>query len=135
MSLQSDYRQACDAYLAAFVKKHEFPMHDCSWVADEPGGIASIGDYFVNMQDIITDIDTDAHPDEWFAYYDYSMECHGFGLTCCNYQSWLKGCPTYSPETLERLRKLQRDVSDAEATLRKAIKEAEDADRNPFSSF
>ena len=132
MSLQSDYRQACDAYLAAFVKKHEFPMHDCSWVADEPGGIASIGDYFVNMQEIITDIDTDARPDEWFAYYDYSMECHSLGLTCCNYQSWLKGCPTYSPETLERLRKLQRDVSDAEATLRNAIKEAEDADRNPF---
>lgn len=132
MSLQSDYRQACDAYLAAFVKKHEFSMHDCSWVADQPGGIASIGDYFVNMQDIITDIDTDVHPDEWLAYYDYSMECHGLGLTCCNYQSWLKGCPTHSPETLERLRKLQRDVSDAEATLRKAIKEAKDADRNPF---
>ena len=34
MSLQSDYRQACDAYLAAFVEKHEFSMHDCSWVAD-----------------------------------------------------------------------------------------------------
>lgn len=132
MSLQSAYRKACDDYLAAFAEKHEFSKYDCSWVADQPGGIASIGDYFVNMQDIITDIDTDAHPDEWLAYYDYSLDCHGLGLTCCNYQSWLRGCPTYSPETLERLRKLQRDVSDAEATLRKAIKEAEDADRNPF---
>lgn len=132
MSLQSDYRQACDAYLAAFAEKHEFSKYDCAWVADQPGGIASIGDYFVNMQEIITDIDTDTPADKWLAYYDYSLECHDLGLTCCNYQSWLRGCPTHSPETLERLRKLQRDVSDAEATLRNAIKEAEDADRNPF---
>lgn len=121
MSLQSDYRQACDAYLAAFVEKHEFSMHDCAWVADQPGGIASIGDYFVNMQEIITDIDTDAPADEWFAYYDYSMECHDLGLTCCNYQSWLKNCPTYSPETMERLRQLKRNVSEAEEILRKEI--------------
>lgn len=133
MSLQSSYRQACDAYLAAFAEKHEYSMHDCSWIADEPGGTAIIGDYVVSMQEIITDIDTDAPADEWLAYYDYSLECTDLGLTCCNYKSWLKDCPTYSPEKLEELRALKRNISEAEAIFRQAIKEAETTiDRNPF---
>lgn len=132
MSLQSDYRKACNAYLEEFANKHGFSMHDCAWIADEPGGIASIGDYFVNMQEIITDIDTDAHPDEWLAYYDYSMECHQLGLTCCNYQSWLKGCPTHSIEMMTRLRELKQDVAKAEEIFRNAVKESETAVRNSF---
>lgn len=135
MSLQSAYRKACDDYLAAFAEKHEFSMHDCSWVADQPGGIASIGDYFVNMQEIITDIDTDTPADKWLEYYDYSLECHELGLSCCNYQSWLKGCPTHLPEEMEKLRALQRNVSEAEAIFRQAIKEANATDRHPFASF
>lgn len=126
MSLQSAYRKACDDYLAAFAEKHEFAMHDCSWVADEPGGTALIGDYCASMTEIIADIDCDAPVDEWIAYYDYSIECADLGLPYCSYRNWLRNCPTYSPEKLAELRALKHNVEEAGEIFRKAVKEAKE---------
>ena len=122
-TLKSMYATACNNYLEAFAEKHGFDIADCDWTANEPGGIASIGDYFVDMATIITDIDRDAPVDEWIRWYDYSMDCADLGLPDCNFRSWLMGCPRHNEESYERLRTLRNNVQDAETLLHQAIEE------------
>lgn len=122
-TLRSVYNSACNNYLEAFAKKHGFDMSDCGWVADDPGGVATLGDYYTDMATIITDIDMNAAEEEWLKWYDYSAECHELNLPVCNFNSWLMGCPRHSKETIERLHTLRKEVQDAEIRLRQAIEE------------
>ena len=123
-TLQSVYRAACDNYLHAFAKKHGFDTRDCSWVSDEPGGVASVGDYYIDMQTLKDDIDMDAPEEEFIKWYDYTSECAWLDLPDrCNFRSWVKGCPRYSEETFGRIRALRKNVESAQEMLRKAIEE------------
>lgn len=122
--LKEAYRKACDAYLEAFAEKHGFCYEDCDWVGRDPGGCASVGDYFVDMQTIIADIELNAPEDEWIRWYDYSLECSELELPCsCNFESWLRGCPRYSQRTFDRIRSLRKNVENAKAFLEKAVEE------------
>ena len=122
--LKEAYRKACDAYLMAFADKHGFVYEDCDWVGGDPGGCASAGDYFVDMQTIVADIDMDAPEDQWIQWYDYTLECLELGLPSkCNFESWLRGCPRYSERTFNRMRSLRKNVENAKALLEKAIEE------------
>jgi hypothetical protein len=60
--LRKNYEDACNAYLRAFCQKHGYDEDDAvnSWAAGDVGGIASVGDEFVNMDTIIADIDMQA---------------------------------------------------------------------------
>lgn len=125
-ALSSAYREACNNYLSAFADKHGFDMVDCTWVADEPGGVAIIGDYYAHMADIVTDIDKDAPVNAWLAWYDYALECGDLGMpNVCNYQSWLKGCPRYSKEKLEEISSLKRQAERARKLLEITIRNSE----------
>lgn len=122
--LKIDFRNACNAYLRSFAKKHDFDFGDCNWVSDDAGGVACIGDFFVNMDVIKDDIDMNAPKEEFFRWYEYSEKVNSLGLPPgCNYRSWLKGCPRYSSSTLERLGKLQREVEENKLKLLEAIRE------------
>lgn len=133
-ALSSAYREACNNYLSAFADKHGFDMVDCAWVSDEPGGVAIIGDYYSNMADIVTDIDKNAPVKEWFAWYNYTLECNDLGMpNVCNYQSWLRGCPRYSEEKLEEIRSLKRKLEMSRKILEIAIRDSETTiPANPF---
>lgn len=123
-TLQSVYRSACNNYLEAFAEKHGFDMRDCEWVSDEPGGVASVGDYFIDMQTLKDDIDLDAPEEEFLKWYDYTNECAILSMPDrCNFRSWLKGCPRYSEETFVRIRQLRKDVEFAKDALMLAIEE------------
>ena len=122
-TLQTMYRNACNNYLEAFAKKHDFDVRDCDWVGNEPGGIATVGDYYVDMQTIIHDIDSDAPEEEFVKWYDYQMSCAEAELTSCNFQSWLRGCPRHPDETFERLSRLRKEVEDARQRLVLAVEE------------
>ena len=117
------YNTACNNYLEAFAEKHGFDMSDCGWIADDPGGVATIGDYFADMSTITADIDMNAHEEEWIRWYDYCLVCNELELPVCNFNSWLMGCPRHSKETIDRLRALRKNVTDAEKLLRQAIEE------------
>lgn len=122
--LRRDYTQACNAYLHAFADKHEMDREDCRWVAEEPGGIAEIGDYYVGMDVITTDIEMDAPEEEFLKWYDYSLRCDELGLPDkCNYSSWLRGCPRYSDEAFERIAALRKIVEESGERLKRAIRE------------
>lgn len=125
-TMQQLYNTACNNYLEAFAEKHDFDMRDCGWVSDEPGGIATVGDYFVDMQTLKDDIDMDATEKEFLKWYDYTMSCSETELASCNFRSWLKGCPRYSDATFEKLRRLKSEVEEARQRLMLAIAEEMD---------
>lgn len=122
--LRLSYNAVCNAYLAAFCEKHGYDYEPDAWVGNDPGGIAEVGDLFVSMADMLTDIDRDAPEEEYIKYYDYCMRVGGIcdgKLNTPNYDSWLRGCPRMDEEQIARLEELQRDVRSAEMNLKVEI--------------
>ena len=118
--LRLNYNAACNAYLAAFCEKHGYDYDPYMWVGSDPGGIVAVGDLFVSMQDILTDIDRDAPKEEYIKYYDYCLRVSSIAngeLKTPNYDSWLQGCPRLNKEQIAQMEKLQRDICDAELRL------------------
>lgn len=126
--LRENYDKACNAYLEAFCKKHGFDYYDAkdSWVAGDVGSVCLLGDFYVSFVDMIIDIEEDAPEKEYFKYYDYSLECHEYGIFCPNYKSWLRGCPILSDEQLKSLREAKNRVELAKENLNRCIEEQKD---------
>lgn len=106
------FEEGCNLYLHLFCTKHGFDADskDVCWVANDIGGVASIADYFVDMEVMRLDIDKEAPTDEFFQWYDYSVEAYSLGLSAPNYKSWLMGCPRQYAE-MERIRKMKDEVN------------------------
>ena len=119
------YEDACNDYLKLFCEKHGFDYDDAvnSWVAGEAGGVCALGDYFVSFEDMKTDIDNDAPKDEYWLYYDYSLEAHELGFNCPNYPNWLRGCPRLSEEQMKSLRDAKNRVYEAQEDFERILKE------------
>lgn len=107
--------KGCNEYLRLFCEKHDYDYEEAkeSWVANCVGDVTCVGDIFVGMQTIITDIETDAPEEEFIKWYDYNLVAHEFGFTTPNFESWLKGCPRVSEETFKKLQALKNDLDDA----------------------
>lgn len=107
--------KGCNEYLRLFCEKHDFDYEEAkeSWVGGSIGGIACVGDVFVGMQTIITDIEMDAPKDEFLKWYDYNLVADHFGFTTPNFDSWLRGCPRVSDEAFKRLQALKNDLDNA----------------------
>lgn len=122
--LRLNYNAACNAYPAAFCEKHGYDYDPDAWAGDDPGGIAEVGELFVSMSDMLTDIDRDAPEEEYIRYYDYCMRVGGIcdgKLETPNYDSWLRGCPRIDEEQIASLEELQSGIRDAEALLKTEI--------------
>ena len=85
--LARNYQKACNAYVQAFCQKHNLELPEVweRWVGDEVGEIASIGDYFVSMRTIITDIEEDVPEHKFFEWYDWSLKDGNDS----SYKAWL----------------------------------------------
>ena len=107
--------KGCNEYLRLFCEKHEFDYEDArnSLPNRRLLDVFCIGDYFVDMRDIITDIEQDAPEDEYEKWYFYTLDAHNLGLTAPNYPSWLKGCPRCSQGEINRLYDLKREFEQA----------------------
>lgn len=110
--LHRNYAVACNAYLQAFCSKHGFDYDDTFWVANQPGTIAQIADYSVDMSVITTSIDEDAPADEFFRWYDYTLDALDLNLAVPNFHSWLHGCPRASGEEIASLRQKRKAFAD-----------------------
>ena len=107
--------KGCNEYLRLFCEKHDFDYEEArnSWVANCVGDVTCVGDIFVGMQTIITDIEMDAPEEEFIKWYDYNLVAHEFGFTTPNFESWLRGCPRVSDEAFKKLQGLKNDLDDA----------------------
>ena len=107
--------KGCNEYLRLFCEKHDFDYEEAkeSWVANCVGDVTCVGDIFVGMQTIITDIEMDAPEEEFIKWYDYNLVAHEFGFTTPNFESWLRGCPRVSDETFKKLQGLKNDLDNA----------------------
>lgn len=109
------FEKGCNEYLRLFCEKHDFDYEEAkeSWVANCVGDVTCVGDIFVGMQTIITDIEMDAPEEEFIKWYDYNLVAHEFGFNTPNFESWLRGCPRVSEETFKKLQGLKNDLDDA----------------------
>mgnify|MGYP003288106296 CR=1 FL=1 len=107
--------KGCNEYLRLFCEKHDFDYEEAkeSWVANCVGDVTCVGDIFVGMQTIITDIEMIAPKEEFLKWYYYNLEAYEYGFNTPNFDSWLRGCPRVSQEAFERLRGLKNDLEDA----------------------
>ena len=122
--LKRDYDRACANYLEEFCHKHEFFFGDTIWVANRKGEIACIGDLSIDIATIIDDIDLDAPVEEFDKWYDYCVELGMLGATGLpNFRSWLKGCPRWSREEIDKLKALHEKVDELKEELEKMLKE------------
>ena len=105
--------KGCNEYLRLFCEKHDYDYEEAkdSWVANCVGDVTCVGDIFVGMQTIITDIEMDAPEEEFIKWYDYNLVVHEFGFTTPNFESWLRGCPRVSEETFKKLQGLKTTLT------------------------
>ena len=112
--LKKNYEDACNAYLKAFCKKHDFYFSEAFWVGDDVGGIVDCnGGYDFDMATIRTDIDEDAPEEELIKWYDYIVDAMEFKLPTPNFHAWIHGCPRTSEAWFKDMRKMKEDFENA----------------------
>lgn len=121
------YEGACNDYANAFCEKHGYynlyEGGDTFWVGNEVGGVLAIGDVFVDMATILTDINEDAPEEEFMRWNDYTtLHAELFGIEgskCLNFHSWLHGAPRIPYDTLNHLRAVKKRFEKAVADAKK----------------
>ena len=91
-TILGDFNLSADRLANHFCKKHdlyELDGKDTYWVADDRGGILAAADYFINLSDLILDLEADAPKGVWEAWYSAQFD----GGDTCNYKHWLMGYP------------------------------------------
>jgi len=107
--LKQNFAKAADAYLNIFCEKHGYGYTEAYWIADEPGGLASVADLFVDMRTIMYDIDNDVQNEEFEKWYSYCERVRPFHGTEPNFKAWEKGCHRLSDSEIERAEKAIAD--------------------------
>lgn len=90
-NLSERFESVCDEYMEKFCLKHDLSMY-YDWVGKNVGGVVTIGDYFINFDDIRLDIDTNAPEPCFFKWYDVALDYvteHGTTEGCVNYKTYL----------------------------------------------
>ena len=123
--LKENFEKAVNAYLKAFCEKQEFDYEDAKdlWVAGDVGDVVLCSDFYFSFNDIRTDIDMDAPAGEIIRWYDYYMEMANLRLPLMNYQSWLKGAPKVSQETIDKVKGLMSDIESLQEEVRNIYKD------------
>ena len=126
--LKQQFEEVCNAYLDAFVKRHNLVSAD--WVG--PGvceNVCANDEVFLDLDDIRYDIDNAASlsVNEIWDWADYCLRLEY--LECpkkISFPSWCKGAPKpYTLKMLDELEGLHQAVIDA----KKKLDEARNADR------
>jgi hypothetical protein len=110
IDVRKQYCLACEKYVELFCIKHGYPYEPFPWASGDVGGIACIGDYFVDMATIRVDIDENVREEEFIQWYDYCLEASEFGFTTPNFRSWVNGCPRVRQESLNKIKGLKDEL-------------------------
>lgn len=121
IQLKENFDKACNAYLDAFCKKHGF--YSSYWIADRVGEIADCNECFTfSLDDIRTDIDTDAPAQEILDWSDYCAEADLIGLATPCYRHWLQGFPRTDKQTIAKLKEMRQELFDEIENINKGQK-------------
>lgn len=127
MTLAQTFDKLANDYVECFIKEY-FTFSDGSrlegyWVADEPGGMLEVGDYYFNYDTIRFCVDYGVEYDTLMKWYDYCLRVGMLeqSLPTPNLKSWIKGCPIYDENELERLEKLKAIIEAQKEELKECI--------------
>jgi len=121
--LAEDYRRACNAYLKAFCDMYELEYDEDAWTVNDPGTIASVSDYFVDMEVIRLAVDRNAPEKEFMAWYDYCLELGMLEIRSTpNFRSWLNGCPRLSEGDIANIKERRESLKEMTDRLMESIK-------------
>jgi hypothetical protein len=85
------YFNSCNEILRLFCEKHEWDVDYCAWVGGIIGTITCINGFFIDTQDMISDLVDNADKDEFVRWYDFNTSNLFEGKTPhVSYNSWLR---------------------------------------------
>ena len=87
-TIKQNYEEAVNDYTALFMAKHD--LRECDWIRDNVGTTCSIGDYFIDFNDIRFDIDNHCEKNLFFEWYDETLALAITGDSVINYENWCK---------------------------------------------
>lgn len=122
--LKKRFETICNTYVALFCKKHDFEFE--RWVADDVGGTAECGDYYISFDEIRYDIDNDIPVSIYMKYYDYCLAVYSVLPNirhAVNYPSYCKGARPYTDAQLFKLSEARKRLELTKAELEKLIDE------------
>lgn len=120
--LRTKWRKVCDEYLKEFCEKHDFDYLAAYWVGDDRGGVADLGDIFVDMVTIRYSIDYDIEPKKFDDWYERSLEYGMLGLKFLTFEQFCKGVP--EPRTNDELfaiKEAKERVEEAQKALEELV--------------
>lgn len=107
----TDYKIACNSMLKAFCERHDFIFEEDAWAGGVEGSIASVGDFYVDMQTIYYDVTELPDVDDFIKWYDYCNRLYAIGMKKnINYESWCKGAHRLPEESLARMESLRAEL-------------------------
>jgi hypothetical protein len=109
-SVRKKYEDACNGYLQLFCRKHGYRFEPDSWAAGYAGGIADASGFYVGMETLRADIDSDAPQDEFLKWYSYCMRAGALDIPFPSFDNWLTGCPRKTEEELLFLEKKKEEL-------------------------
>lgn len=127
MNLKQTFDKLANDYVKCFIKNY-FTFSDGSqldgyWVADEPGGMLEVGDYYFNYDTIRFCVDYDVDYDTLIKWYDYCLRVGMLdqSLPTPNIKFWVKGCLIYDENELEKLEKIKTNIEAQKEELKECI--------------
>lgn len=130
--LRTKWRKVCDEYLKEFCEKHDFDYLASYWVGDDRGGVADLGDIFVDMTTIRYSIDYDVEPQKFDDWYGRSLEYGMLGLKFLTFEQFCKGVP--EPRTADELFAI-KEAKERVEEAQKALDELINREKKTITNF
>lgn len=111
--LKKRHKEVCEEYLKTFCENYDFTYDNDSWVANDCGTIACVGDMFFDFNDVIKYcVDHNLkNVSELFEWYDYCIDAGTLNINNVpNFRSWHKGAPRIDSKTIRRLITMKQDL-------------------------
>ena len=113
--LRVNFDKAVADYVAALLKMYEWDDFYGFWVGDDNTGVYAYGDnYFISLSDIIYIVDNNVPFEVFDEWCEYQPGAYEVGIPVPNLPSWHKGCPRYSKEEIEEMRRKLKKISNYE---------------------
>ena len=109
--LNQRYTEVCEDYLKAFCQTYELQYEEDAWVAGDVGTIACVGDYFIDLQDMIYMLNNQIPLAEYEQWTNYCAKASEYGFNLIKLKYWHMGEPCVPQETFDKLDALKQELN------------------------